>query len=173
MINPNNPKTLTPRESAFAAEHHELVFQFLGEEQLDADEFYDVIVFGFLEGVRRYLRQSEYQNYPFRDIAMRAMSQSYSRHCQQRMTELPLEFLSVEEEITDVRDYADEVIQKLQIEDTLQRYDERQQQIIRLLMDGYTKAEIARRLKMNVDTLIDILVDIRVCSSVPTVSAAA
>lgn len=173
MINQNNPKALTPHESAFAAEHHELVFQFLDQEQLDADEFYDVIVFGFLDGVQRYLRHSEYQNYPFRDIAMRAMSQSYSQHCHLRVAELPLELLSVEEEITDVRDYADEVIQKIQIEDTLQRFDERQRQIIQLLMNGYTKAEIAGRLKMNVDTLIDILVDIRLSSSVPTVSVAA
>ena len=45
-------KTLTEQESAFAAENHSLIFRFLRRKGLPEDEYYDVVVFGFLNGVK-------------------------------------------------------------------------------------------------------------------------
>lgn len=43
--------TLTKEKAAFAAEQHETVTQFLKERGLDPDEYYDTVVFAFLDCV--------------------------------------------------------------------------------------------------------------------------
>jgi len=40
---------LNKEQQAFAADHHGLVYKFLNENRLPEDEFYDVIIFGYLE----------------------------------------------------------------------------------------------------------------------------
>ena len=50
-------ETLTEQESAFAAENHSLIFRFLRRKGLPEDEYYDVVVFGFLNGVKKYFRR--------------------------------------------------------------------------------------------------------------------
>lgn len=39
---------LTKEQQAFATDHHGLVYKFLNENHLPEDEFYDVIIFGYL-----------------------------------------------------------------------------------------------------------------------------
>ena len=39
---------LTYEQQRFAADNHALVFKFLNEHKLPEDEFYDVVVFGYL-----------------------------------------------------------------------------------------------------------------------------
>ena len=48
---------LTPEQKTFAEKHHGLVYKFLNKNQLSADEFYDVVIFGYLRAVRRFLRR--------------------------------------------------------------------------------------------------------------------
>ena len=45
-------ETLTEQESAFAAENHSLIFRFLSRKGLPEDEYYDVVAFGYLNGVK-------------------------------------------------------------------------------------------------------------------------
>lgn len=45
---------LTPEQKTFAEKHHGLVYKFLNKNQLSADEFYDVVIFGYLRAVRRF-----------------------------------------------------------------------------------------------------------------------
>lgn len=42
----------TPEEHAFAEEYHDLVYKFLSIKKLPPVDFYDVVVFGFLEAVQ-------------------------------------------------------------------------------------------------------------------------
>ena len=51
----NQPRPLTNQESAFAAEHHHLLYSFLQENNLSEEEYYDVAVFGYLDAVCRQL----------------------------------------------------------------------------------------------------------------------
>ena len=46
---------LTKEQQAFATAHHSLVYKFLNENRLPEDEFYDVVIFGYLKAVRDYL----------------------------------------------------------------------------------------------------------------------
>ena len=42
---------LTEEKAAFAAEHHEVITQYLKERRLSPDEYYDTVVFAFLDCV--------------------------------------------------------------------------------------------------------------------------
>ena len=48
---------LTDEQKDFAAENHGLVYAFLNAHDLDENEFYDVVIFGYLRAVRRYLTE--------------------------------------------------------------------------------------------------------------------
>lgn len=48
---------LNKEQQAFAADHHGLVYKFLNENRLPEDEFYDVIIFGYLRAVYRYFNE--------------------------------------------------------------------------------------------------------------------
>ena len=48
-MNENTP--MTPAQQLFAEEHHNLVYAFLNEKKLPEDEYYDVVVFGYLQAV--------------------------------------------------------------------------------------------------------------------------
>ena len=59
MLNYNLP--LTEAESEFAAEHHSVIYGYLRKAGLPEDDFYDVVVFGYLRAVRKYLARPELQ----------------------------------------------------------------------------------------------------------------
>lgn len=42
---------LTDEQRDYATEHHALVYKFLKDNHLPMDEFYDVIIFGYLRAV--------------------------------------------------------------------------------------------------------------------------
>ena len=71
---------LTPEQRLFAAEHHGLVYTFLNNKHLPESEFYDVIIFGYLNAVHDYLTRKDLQNYSFSTIAWRDMSRSLSNY---------------------------------------------------------------------------------------------
>ena len=66
---------LTEQESAFAAEHHQMVSRYLNRKELPEDEYYDVVVFGYLHGVQKYFRREDLRRqYAFSKIAWSAMN---------------------------------------------------------------------------------------------------
>ena len=70
--------TLTQEQREFAAENHEIVLSYLRGKRLDASEWYDVAVFGYLRAVRKYTERPELQIYAFSTIAGRAMDTEIS-----------------------------------------------------------------------------------------------
>lgn len=60
---------LTDEQRDYATEHHTLVYKFLKDNHLSMDEFYDVVIFGYLRAVRRYLTESALRQYKFTTIA--------------------------------------------------------------------------------------------------------
>ena len=50
------PEALTDEERDFAEQHHDIVYKFLRARRLPADEYYDVVIFGYLEAVQRNFR---------------------------------------------------------------------------------------------------------------------
>ena len=72
-IQMKNMRTLTEKQKIFAEQHHMLVERFLWKNHLERAEFYDVVIFGYLEAVREYLEKPELSKYPFSSIAWRKM----------------------------------------------------------------------------------------------------
>lgn len=66
-------KPLTPEQGTFAAENHGLVLKFLNENHLPEDEYYDVVIFGYLRAVKRFFAEKELQKYIFSTIAWSCM----------------------------------------------------------------------------------------------------
>lgn len=64
---------LTDEERAFAERNHKLVFAFLQSRRLSYDDWYDVVIFGYLHAVQTWLSRAELQKYKFSVIAYSAM----------------------------------------------------------------------------------------------------
>ena len=64
---------LTPEQNQFACQHLSLVKVFLFKNHLD-QEFYDVVIFGYLDAVREYLENPELSRFRFSSIAWRKMN---------------------------------------------------------------------------------------------------
>jgi len=72
---------LTQEQQDFAAEHHDLVYDFLRDNRLHQDEFYDVIIFGYLRAVQKYLiHEKQRRQYEFSKIARQAMERDLAAH---------------------------------------------------------------------------------------------
>ena len=46
---------LNDTQRIFADKNHNLVYKFLHEKNLPASEYYDIVIFGYLRAVQRYL----------------------------------------------------------------------------------------------------------------------
>ena len=71
-----NMRILTEEQKIFAEQNHMLVERFLWMNHLERAEFYDVVIFGYLEAVQEYLEKPELSKYPFSSIAWRKMRYS-------------------------------------------------------------------------------------------------
>ena len=71
---------LTKEQQKFAADHHYLINNFLRARNLKKDEYYDIVVFGFLRAVRKYFRRTELKKYAFSTIALWSMKSDLYNH---------------------------------------------------------------------------------------------
>jgi len=161
------PHILTFQESALAAEHHSLVYRYLLENDLSEEEFYDVIIFGYLSGVQEYLAFQHKR--PLQDILWQAMDRSccaYQRTRGQdrgiyRFQDCSNGYDSLEEIIADTCNTAEEAIRAIDLENTFRSFNIAEKRIAMLLMNGYPKTEVARMLGISLQTLTEHLEDIR------------
>lgn len=72
----DHSKPLTPEQQQFAAEHHDVIYDFLRAFRLPECDFYDVVVFGYLNAVRKYNELPELREYAFKTIAFWSMRTS-------------------------------------------------------------------------------------------------
>ena len=74
-------RELTKEEQNFAEENHDIVYAFLRSENLCHDDYYDVVIFGYLQAVQKYLLRDDLrQRYAFSTIARRQMQNSLTDH---------------------------------------------------------------------------------------------
>mgnify|MGYP000057872604 CR=1 FL=1 len=55
---------LNDTQRIFADKNHNLVYKFLHEKNLPASEYYDIVIFGYLRAVQRYLTDRTLQAIP-------------------------------------------------------------------------------------------------------------
>lgn len=67
-------RPLTAEEAAFAADNLALVWWYLKQKELRADDWFDVVIFRYLLSVKRWHTQIKLRDYSFSTIAIAAMN---------------------------------------------------------------------------------------------------
>lgn len=145
---------LTEEQRIFAEEHHDFIYQYLNGRHLGIEEYYDTVVFGYLEAVQDYLEKPELQQYRFSTIARIAMRNALAREWEKQSRPMRKAFL---EEYEDDTASLDEFLPSRQerLAETMDDQDRllallsyltpKERRVVRLQADGYTYREIAEK----------------------------
>lgn len=157
----NQPRVLTSEESAFAAKHFTQVYAFLAENNLSEDDYYDSAINGFLKAVQEHITAAGSGD--FKQFAASMMSAECTAY-EEKLNRTPtvLSFsecyksaYELEETIADVKSTMDEAISAISLEETMRSFNATQQRIVHLLMEGYSRMDIAAMLQMSVTALFN------------------
>lgn len=164
---------LTPEQRSFAAEHHGLVYAFLNDKHLSENEFYDVVIFGYLNAVHDYLTRKDLQNYSFSTIAWRDMSRNLSNYYrdQQRQkrtaTVISIHIsrsdngLPLEETIGSPDELMQQLETRLLLHDLANHVSRQQMDMVRLRTSGYSDRDIARKHNISRNQVRKLLSEVR------------
>ena len=64
---------MTPLQRQFAEEHQNIVFRFLQQKRLPVDDYYDIVIFGYLHAVQEYNENPALSRFQFDTIAWTKM----------------------------------------------------------------------------------------------------
>jgi len=171
-----NEFNLTKEYEQFIIEHHGLVFTFLASRVLDENDFYDVVIFGFLKAVKNYLTMNKLsRKYGFSTIAYKAMrSELHKYYEKQNRQKRKIHTISLDDNI-----YGDEEILspheivsvpdsammdfefELLLLELASRVSKQEMDIVRMKIDGYGVKEIARVEKISVKSVKELLAGLR------------
>lgn len=164
---------LTPEQKTFATDNHGLVYKFLNENQLPEDEFYDVVIFGYLRAVRRFFVETNLQKYSFSTIAWNCMrvdlfnyNKMYFRKKRNAETIsihlIPHEnTLPIEETLAKPDELMLQLETKLLLHDLAGCISRQQMDMIRLKTSGYSIRDIAHIQKIPMKRVKEALEEVR------------
>ena len=159
-------RPLTDKEQKFAEVNHELVYSFLNENKLNRDEYYDVIVFGFIKAVQEYC-SNPFKYKKFSTFAWRCMLNelvNYYQHISRKKRNtvtISIEdlFCQCECEIS-YYECVNEIKMDLLLHELARKLPEREMRIIRMRVRGDKLQDIARAEKLNFQQIGRLLEDI-------------
>lgn len=147
-------RPMTTEEREFAEQKHDLVTDFLRCKRLPMNDFYDVVIFGYLSAVQQYFRNPP-AGVEFKAMSFRAMKDSvlrdseYHARAKRSGITVSLDGMSGHDIISDSRhDTVRQVEGKALLEQAARVATPRESKIINLLIDGFALHEAARLLKM-------------------------
>ncbi len=165
-----NGITLTSEQRKFASDHHNLIYAFLNSKNLSDDDFYDIIVFGYLHAVQEYCNKPELKQYSFTTIAWKDMNQSLSNYFRNQNRQkrycytISLDSMIYGDEFIPQRDSftaPDPLMLQLETEllyhELASRVSKNQMAVIRMKADGYGVREIAKKQKMTMKAIRELL----------------
>lgn len=147
---------LTPEQGTFAAENHGLVLKFLNENHLPEDEYYDIVIFGYLQAVKDYFCRPDMSQYSFSTIAWKEMRGAISNHNRKQIQKkrkadvisihsgLYAGGLPLEHSVPYGHDVMAELETQLLLHELAGMITKEQMQMVRMRNDGYEIREIAR-----------------------------
>lgn len=71
---------MTDKQRKLAEENHDLVYKFLKENHLSVDQYYDVVIFGYLCAVQEYCEKPALRRYSFGTVAWKRMQREICNH---------------------------------------------------------------------------------------------
>lgn len=164
---------LTQEQRIFAAEHHDLVYKYLQENHLPKDEFYDVIIFGYLKAVRDYFSQENLRRYAFTTIAWKSMTQTVSNYYRKQVRQRNnIQMLSIHTELNEDNfhfgkngDVANDMMIQLETElllhDLAKRLSKQQMEMVHLRNSGYGIRDVARSQNLSLRHAKELLEEVR------------
>lgn len=143
---------MTQEERDFAGQRHDLVIDFLRYRCLPIDDFYDVVIFGYLSAVQQYFRNPP-SNVAFEAMAFRAMKDTILRNreyaARAKRSGIAVGLDDVGSTLADPRQNVERQAEsKALLEQVVSVATPKEARIINLLMDGFALRDAARRLKM-------------------------
>ena len=153
-IQMKNMRTLTEKQKIFAEQHHMLVERFLWKNHLERAEFYDVVIFGYLEAVQEYLENPELSKYKFSSIAWRKMkycmiNEYIYRNCPKRNAPMGTyredyePALSREQVLEQMNRVAVELEHRALLQQLMSHMTAKEKEVVCMRAAGYTYREIA------------------------------
>lgn len=73
-------KPMTDEQRKMAEDNHDLVYAFLKANELPEDQYYDVVIFGFLCAAQDYCEDPSLQKYRFGTVAWKRMKRELYSH---------------------------------------------------------------------------------------------
>lgn len=151
-------KTLTAEQRKFAERNHGLIFAFLNENRLPEEDYYDVVVFGYLDAVYDYHTDPELLKYEFSTICWQkmrgALSNHYkAQHCKKRTADVTAICDLPQNAMLSASAHNEQMIQmeiRLLMHDLALTLSKQQMQIVDLKYQGYGVQEIAGLMNMTV-----------------------
>ena len=147
-------RPMTQEEREFAEQEHGLVIDFLRCKYLPMDDFYDIVIFGYLSAVQQYFRNPP-AGVEFKAMAFRAMKDSvlrdgeYQSRAKRCGLTVSLDTAGHHSTIPDPKqDVERQTEGKALLEQAARVATPKEAKIIRLLVDGFALHEAAKFLKM-------------------------
>lgn len=149
----DHSKPLTYEQQLFASEHHDVIYEFLRAFGLPESEYYDVVVFGYINAVRKYNELPELREWGFKTIAFWSMRSTLGN--ESRKTARRIQAISLDAENEDGLDLygvvaapekdPDEIDDQYSAQyiDLLKALTKRQLEVLTLKASGFTAKEIA------------------------------
>ena len=149
-------RPFTKEEQQFAEENHDLVYAFLNEKKLSEDDYYDVVVFGYLKAVQAHFDKSRTKKCSFSTLAWSKMQGELSNYYKyldspkRNATVISLDEpidsedgLCVEDTIS-YDDFLSELREELLMHELAQQLPKREMRIVRMKVQGCKMHEIAK-----------------------------
>lgn len=154
-------RPMTQEEREFAEQNHGLVIDYLRCKRLPMDDFYDVVVFGYLSAVQQYFRNPPV-GVAFKAMAFRAMKDSILRdgeyNARAKRSGIIVSLDDAGSTLTDLKqDTARQVEGNALLEQAASVATPKEARIIGLLLDGFVLREAAQRLKMPRATAVSCM----------------
>ncbi len=147
-------RPMTQEEREFAEQHHNLVIDFLRYRRLPMDDFYDIVIFGYLSAVQQYFRNPP-AGVEFKAMAFRAMKDAILRDGEYNARAKRCGYtvsLDTEGRHSTIPDQKQDVERQTEgkalLEQAAKVATPKESKIIELLIDGFALHEAARFLKI-------------------------
>lgn len=164
---------LTKEQRDFATKWHNLIYSYLHSKELPEEEYYDIVVFGFLRAVKEFLSKPDLQQkYSFSTIAWRKMECCLLNHFKSQYRQkrqayvVSLHSYDGPYTLEEVLPAPDKVMAQLETElllhDLAALASRQQMAVVRMKSAGYNMREIAKKESIPMKRVRELLEEIRV-----------
>lgn len=163
---------LTKEQREFATKWHNLIYTYLHEKGLPEEDYYDIVVFGFLRAVKEFSSKPNLQQkYSFSTIAWKKMECCLLNHYKSQFRQkrhayvVSLHSLNGAFALEDVLAAPDQVMAQLETElllhDLAAMASRQQMAVVHMRSAGYNMREIAKKECIPMGRVRELLEEIR------------